>query len=374
MVVSDKHQQTSSEGTRFLVTPRSDPWLVGGAGIIVWFVLSAQQWGGPTIDPLVSGPIYWVLLGISGTHFGASYHLAYGQGREIVFSRWIALIAVPAVLVGLSIVIAAAATIGADTFVDESVRFLLATVYTLTGWHFVKQVYGVARVAASLNGLKIPEPLVPLLRYGLYPVWFLEAARVWTGDPGTVFDRFETSYSLLPPATIRVISVLTFACAVGAIVVFVEMGRTWRRRPPAAMWTPYAVAFLFFLFPPSYVGLVLVFGALHGLQYLACAHRAEMVWGRERGAEPKTWWVSTFGGAFATGMLLVYWLPEALTSSAGTNSIGTTPAALLFVVFNLHHYSVDASIWRFGGDQIRRIVKGDIDPSHSAQAPGIDAR
>ena len=336
-----------------------DPWLVGGAGVAAWVVLSAQQWGGPTFAPLVAGPVFWVLLALSGTHFGASYHLAYGQGREYVMQRWVLLIAVPVVLALVSLGVAVLALAGAQGVVDELVRFLLATVYTLTAWHFVKQVYGVGRVAVSLNGLTLPPKAIPLLRYGLYPLWFLEATRVWTaGRRGASFRGFETSYDLLPGVVLDTFQLVTYAGAIGAVGLFAWLWLHWGRRPPATLWTPYAVGFLFFMFPPSYLGIVLVFGAIHAVQYLACAHRAEIVWGAERGAKPTAWWLSAFGGAFATGMLLVYWLPAVLTDGTETTAVGTAPAALLFVAFNLHHYAVDASIWRFGGEQIRRIVKG----------------
>jgi len=63
------------------------------------------------------------------------------------------------------------------------------------------------------------------------------------------------------------------------------------------------------------------------------------------------WW------ALATGLLLVYWLPRLLTDATQTTSLGAIPAALLFIFFNLHHYAVDASIWRFGGQHIGRITR-----------------
>lgn len=354
-----------------LVHTAIDPWLVGGAGLVLWLMLTAQQLGGPTIPVIVAGPIYWLLLGLSGTHFGASYHLAYGQGREVVMERWVQLIAVPAGLVLVSFAVGLASLMGADALVDETVRFLLVMVYTTTAWHFVKQVYGVARVSVSLNGLSLPARAVPILRYGLYPLWFLEASRVWVGRRGATFAGFEISYTLLPRWVLDVLAVVAYGAAAVMALLFAALWVNWRHRPPASMWTPYAVGFLFFLFPPSYLSVVLVFGALHGLQYLACAHRAEVVWGIERGAKPTSWWASAFGGAFATGMLLVYWLPDFLTSGTESTAIGTAPAALLFVLFNLHHYAVDATIWRFGGEHIRRIVKGPVVAKEAATEPAL---
>ncbi len=366
---SDVGHTRVAKNRTHLVSKHADPWLVGGAGVVAWLLLMMEQWGGPAMPGIVSGPFYWALLGLSGTHFGASYHLAYGQGREVVYQRWGLLIAVPAALVLATFALGAAALMGAETLVDEGVRFLLVSVYTLTAWHFVKQVYGVARVSVSLHGLKLSGRAASVLRYGLYPLWFLEASRAWVGRRGASFEGFEISYTLLPRWITTMFTYLAYASAAAIAVLFVALWVHWRQRPPAAMWTPYLVGFLFFLFPPSYVSVVLVFGALHGLQYLACAHRAEVVWGMERGATPTTWWACAFGGAFATGMLLVYWLPNVLTSGTEATAIGTAPTAMLFVLFNLHHYAVDATIWRYGGEHIRRIVKGPVAAEASAPEP-----
>jgi hypothetical protein len=123
------------------------------------------------------------------------------------------------------------------------------------------------------------------------------------------------------------------------------------------MWTPIVAGLLWLTWTPDHVSGILVLGALHAIQYLVCAHRAELAWAVERGEPRVNWWASVFGAGLATGMLLSYWLPMWLGSATGATSLGLFPAALLFVFFNLHHYAVDAAIWRSGGDHIRRIVR-----------------
>lgn len=370
--MADKQRgQTRVATPGVLVARHVDAWLLGGIGVVLWLLFSWERVGGPAVPAILSGPLYWFLIALSGTHFGASYHLAYGQGRAKVRSHWFALIAVPAGLVLASLGIAAAAFAGADTFVDEGVRFLLAAVYTLTAWHYVKQVYGVVRLAASLRGLSLAPWAVAALRYGLYPLWLLEVIRVWSGRRGSSFDGFATSYEVLPAGLYGWMQLVAYLCIGFYVAVFVGLFVQWGRIP-ATVWTPYAVSFLWFMFPPSYTSVVLVFAALHGLQYLACAHRAELVWGVERGADDlRWWWFSAFGGAFATGMLLVYWLPRLLTDEAGATAVGTAPAALLFVLFNLHHYAVDAVIWRSGGEHIRRIVSGPEATTDATLEPAV---
>jgi len=356
---SPSPQVVTTPARRILVARRVDAWLVGGLGIAAWLALTALNILEVPVPALTGGPIYWLLLAISGTHFGASYHLAYGEGRERVRARWLPLIAVPAGLLALFVIIGAAKVVGADRFVDESMQLLLVAVFTLTSWHYIKQVYGVARLGASMAGFSLTTPEVRVLRYGLYPLWFLEASRVWSGRSGASFDGFEISYSVLPTAVANAARPVALLAGVAILVVLGSLWARTGRVPPATLWSPYVASFLWFLFPPSLASLVLAFAALHGLQYLACAHRAEMAWGVERGAQNKQWWwLSTFGGALATGMLLVYWLPQVLTDGTQASALGTIPAIMLFAGFNLHHYAVDATIWRFGGEHVRRIAKG----------------
>ncbi len=342
-----------------LVSPRLDGWLVGGVGIVAWVILTAPSWGIGSIGAATPGLLYWCCIAISGTHFGASYHLAYGQGRNVVSRSWWPLIAVPATLAGAALSVAFLATVGAEAAAESMVRALLAAVYALTGWHYVKQVYGVGRIGAAMRGLPIGSTATKVLRYGIYPIWAFDAVDLWIPGRAPVFDGLRVGYGFLPASILPLMTVLGVTSVVLVGVTLLSLSRRWGQLPPFVMWSPYAVTFLWFLMPPSHGSVVLVFGALHALQYLTCAHRAEMTWGVERGVTNRvTWWSAVFGGAFATGIMLVYWLPRALTDAAGATALGGLVAAIIFACFNLHHYAVDASIWRSKDQHVRRIVHG----------------
>jgi len=367
---------SSLSGTRstnnYLVSPRSDAWLLGGLGIVAWVFFSAPSWGWYSSIGAIEGPLYWFLLALSGTHFGASYHLAYGQGRHHVRQQANLLVTGPLLLVAVSIGVVIIAAVGARERADEILRFLLVGVFTLTTWHYIKQVYGVMRVGASLNQLKLDPLSTKVLRYGLYPLWLVEAGKVWSGRSTATREDIAISYELLPRSAVTTLEWVSWVSMATIAVVFARLLLRWRRLP-GTMWTPYVAAFLWLVYTPGVASTVLVFGALHGVQYLACAHRAEVAWGTERSpGSPTIWWASVFGGALATGFLLVYWLPQLLTGSTETTAVGTIPAALLFVGFNLHHYAVDASIWRFGGEHIARIT-GRHQPVTHQPSPGRSA-
>jgi hypothetical protein len=341
-----------------LVGPRLDAWLLGGAGIVAWVVMQRPLGLDlPVTVPTLGGPVLWVLLAIIGTHFGISYHLAYGQGRTAVKRRAGLLIGVPVGLAVAAVAVCVAALVGSEATARLLTRALLATVFTLTGWHYIKQVYGVTRLTAAMHGLSIDRRSGQILRYGLYPVWFLDAAIIWTVGFRPTQYGFDAGANVLPRLALGLVGVLVAASAVALVVCLVRLAVVWRRLPPASMWTPIVAGMLWLTFTPDHVSGILVLGALHAIQYLACAHRAELSWAVERGEPRAGWWASVFGAGLATGMLLSYWMPMWLGSATDATGLGLFPAALLFVFFNLHHYAVDAAIWRSGGDHIRRIVR-----------------
>lgn len=352
-------------GRRYLVAPSLDGWLVGGFAIVAWLLFVGLP-GVPSPQiPALQGAVLWALLAIIATHFGVSFHLAYGQGREVVRRHGVALIAIPVALVVFAAGVVLAMALDLAGVAGSGARIGLVAVYSLTTWHYVKQTYGVVRIGASLHDIALGPRVARVFRFGLYPLWWFEASTVWSRGYVANDYGFDASFTLLPESTVvafRVGSMLSMtAIAASLLLIAVQQ----RRRLPATVWSPYAVALLWIVWQPDHVSAVLVLGAAHALQYLACAHRVEVVWGAER-REPRTmWWCSVFGGALATGMLLTYWLPMWL-GYAGGAQLGVTMAAMLFVVFNLHHYAIDAVLWRSRDGHVRRITRG---PSTTTPAP-----
>lgn len=318
--------------------------------------------------PVLDGLVLWLLLALIATHFGVSYHLAYGLGRRGVSEHRLALVVVPLALLALAAVVVVSLSSGAGQVGRGGARLALVAVYTLTTWHYVKQTYGVARLGATLRGTTIAPWEAKALQYGLYPLWLADAATVWSRDHRANDYGFDASFAILPAGTVEAMRATTAVTAVVVAVALAAMAHRHRSFPAATTWTPYAVAFLWIGLQPGHLSAVVVLGAVHALQYLACAHRAEVAWGAQRGeAQPKLWWCSVFGGALAAGMLLTYWVPTWL-GVAGGQALGVGLAAMIFVVLNLHHYAIDATIWRSRSDHVKRIV-GSYSPTVAPVSP-----
>lgn len=366
----DGDEDAAVPAQRVLVQRSLDGWLLGGLGIAAWLAVSRLPVvGGPLLGPL-DGRVIWVLLACASAHFGASYHLAYGEGREAVRRHpfWLAVAPIALLLACVMVVVLVqAGAVGSGRWM---VRALLVLVFSTTGWHYIKQAYGVAMLSLKLRGVRVPASAVKALRYGFYPIWFVDLMDVWAQGHRATYRKYDIGVSLLPRWVEQGARVLAGACVVGVVVLLFALAAGQRRLPPMGAWAPYVAGGLWFVLPPNYVSAAAVIGATHSLQYLACVHRAEVEWGRERGERNLVhWWLCVIGGATAGGLLVASWLPNLLGRATAGLALPGLAATLLFVALNLHHYAIDASVWRSRGDHIRRIVAGASSP---VTAPAVE--
>jgi hypothetical protein len=355
--VADMSTSTTTNAPA-LVHRRADALFVGGVAIALWTLYGKL----PGFDrPLLHavGPLLGAgLVLVSATHFGASYHLAYRDGWSALRRHPVALVAIPALLLTACAGIVVLHVGGANATADASVRILLDIVFSLTAWHYIKQAFGVVMLLLRLDGMRATTAEVRVLRYGLHPVWFSALLSVWNSGGRITIADYRTGFTVFPSWTYdatRTLSVLTALCA---FMTLDRIARRHNRRVRAAMWMPYAAAVLWFVWPPASVGIVPVSIAAHALQYLPCVHRAEMSQARRNGeTKLATRWFAVFGTAAAVGLLLAHWLPDVFERAASGISMPHVATALTFSVLNLHHYAMDAVIWRSGEAPVRAIFE-----------------
>ncbi len=349
---------TPTTSIRSLVHPRVDALLVGGVAIGLWMLYGTLPgFDGPVLHSV--GPLLSVaLVVLSATHFGASYHLAYRNGLEALRCHPVALLAIPLLLLGVSGGVVLLQLAGATGVADTVVKLLIDIVFSLTAWHFIKQAFGVVMILLRLDGMRATKAEVAVLRYGLYPVWFAGLLAVWHSGGRFTIAGYRVGFAVFPAWTYdatRVLSVLTASCA---CITLYRIARRHGRHVRAALWVPYAAAVLWFVWPPMAVGIVPVSLASHSLQYLPCVHRAEMSLARqERESSLAARWVAVFGIAAALGLLLAHWLPDFLEHATIGIAVPNTATALVFTFLNLHHYAMDAVIWRSGEAPLRAIAE-----------------
>lgn len=189
--------------------------------------------------------------------------------------------------------------------------------------------------------------------------WAVTLGRIWIEGAGSTYRRVDVTVNVFPPVTGTVLRSVALASLLLAVAVMVRASRRASTVPPMGMWASYAAGAFWLLYSPGVIGASVVGAGLHGLQYLACVHRAEVDWAVERGERDLgTLWLSLVGGALAGGLLLSAWLPSFLDNSFASGATPGIYGSLIFIALNLHHYAIDAAIWRHDGPHLGRITKG----------------
>ncbi len=350
----------SSPGARPTLVARGvDGLLVGWLAVGVWVAVWLGGRLGVDASFLNLSVVYWAGAVFTAAHFGLSYHLAYRRGAAAVRERPVALaygpVALVAVLCGTVGVSLAAGADAARTVTS----WLISSVYLMTSWHYVKQVYGVGRVGAAFAKLPLGQWDVRILRYGLYPLWFLGAAQLLVRNGGSYLAGYHIGFAIFPDAVRDGLRVLAVASAVPLLVCFVRLARCARRPVPSVMLAPYVAAFLWLGLPTNPLLTLLLLAPFHALQYLAIGHRAEVAVADEAEVGP-LWWLNIFAGAACGGLLLSRWAPNLLDTQFAAQDGPRLFAAAFFVFLNLHHYLIDASIWRSKGELVKAVVRGRV--------------
>lgn len=339
-----------------LVSRHVDGWLVGWLAVLVWLAAYASAHTGITIGLHVTVAAYWIGAVVTAAHFGLSYHLAYRSGLPAVRARPVVLLVAPLGLLALLTLTVGISLASGTTSTARLTSTLITSVYVMTTWHYVKQVYGVGRVGAAYAGMKLSPWDVRVLRYGLYPLWFLGAAQVLIRGSGYNLSGFRVGFSLLPAGTLSLLRWLVFFSAIPVLAVFTRLGAREHRLPPGILVAPYVAAFLWLGLPPNPILTLLLLAPFHAMQYLAIGHRAEVAVAEQRpGPHGVVWWLNIFAGAACGGMLVSRWLPQLLDAHLRHGG-PLLFAAAFFVFLNVHHYLIDASIWRSKGELVRAMV------------------
>lgn len=346
---------------RALVLPRIDAWLTGWLAVVAWIGI---EWARRTDTALpVGGWLTWTAAFVGAAHFAMSYRLAYDGGRSSFGRHPIALAIFPVTAAIVLVGAIAASGAGAD-WGTQVVRSGANFVLLLTMWHYIKQVYGVIRLGAGFSGFRLTKTEALGLRFALYPLWFAAAGDYLAGRQLIEIDTFDLRADFIAGG-LGLFERAMVALAIVSLVGFLGAA-SWRLRklPPSTVVAPLVAAVLWVGFLPNMYMAIVMLPAFHALQYLACCYRAQ--WGlldevdeqsgRETSSRHQLWQVTQIvvaagcAGLFATAML-----PDILDGSFGVAAEPGLWLTAVFVFLNLHHYLIDATVWRSDGRLVTTV-------------------
>jgi hypothetical protein len=334
-----------------LVARSLDGLLVGWLGVAIWFVAMMFHRSGRVLD-LYNPVLIWAGTILSAAHFVISYRYAYVGSWSSVRRRPSSLVGGP-LAVNTLIVLAMFYAISRGGSAPKTTSgYLMGAVVVSSGYHYIKQTYGIARLGISYAGLRLTRIETRVLRFGLFPFWLRNVTALF-------FQNRITG------------TALSSACAISAaMLLWVAVRFAYRNsvRPPAVMIAPYVSAILWMAFPMSLVGSGVILAALHAVQYLACCHSAEKSLADPAGSATSRSWsmIKVFGLAGCIGVFLTATLPAALDQRFPIHGNPNLFTAMAFVSLNLTHYLIDAVIWRADSPLIRSMQASQ--PSQPSRA------
>lgn len=300
---------------------------------------------------------------INDPHFAVTYVLFYRRARERALGSAVPLLArmrywgaglvVPLVLIGWSALALSARS-------ASHLGYLFQLMYFLVSWHYAKQAFGILMALSARRRVRFVPGERRLILGHCLCAWLF--ARAYPADPGGTFMEQGTVYHSIPhPAWLLPVASVAFGLScVGLVLALFFFWRRERRLPPLGALSAFLISiWVWTIFTDLSPMLIYVIPGLHSLQYLyfvwllrrneARAFEGEPHFGRP---------VATQLGLLAVTSLVLGWflfhgLPESLDELLSVKdpqafgALGPTPyLAAIFAFVNIHHYFMDAVIWR----------------------------
>jgi hypothetical protein len=319
-------------GTMF-VGPAFDYLLIGG--LLSWVAGAVLFFGGfnfPDNDPF----LWWAILVSNWAHFAASTVRLYTKPDAV--KNWPVLTLVFPVLA--VVVVTAALLVG-----DPVGRYLFALYLVWSPYHYSRQAYGLSVMYAYRSRCALRASTKRLILWACLLPFF------WTllhPDGGMALVLPRAFYSAFPlrVAVMQALTVLSLAAPVALLL--------WSRSPrgPAlplisvVVIVSNAIWWTFFNYFNAFVWATV----FHGLQYLAIVSIFHVKDQTRRSSNARGWFFHTatfYVTCLILGWVLFFRWPQAYWL-LGFPIVQS--GLLVTAVINIHHFVVDAFIWRLRRD------------------------
>jgi hypothetical protein len=329
--------------TRAFVSPSFDYLVIGGGLSLLLTAFLAAGGTRLTVSLLASLPL-WVLL-VNLAHFAASTVRLYTKRGTFA--------ALPFVTMGLPLVTLVCLGL-AVIFAEALGRHVMNLYLTWSPYHYAAQTYGLTLMYCYRSGLELGAFDRTAVRLAcLSP--FLYA---FIKGPTAGLEWFvpATLLSLPPVAFWRGLLVTLLGVLALSLPVVLVVRHAMRRRPLPLISALIMVANAVWWTGLQYIQSFFWVATFHALQYLAIVMIFHV---RERLAEPdnRRGWLYHAAFFYTACVGLAYLLFNAWPYAFVAAGFGMVESALLVIaVVNIHHFLVDAYIWRLRKDPNYKVV------------------
>jgi hypothetical protein len=329
---------------RCFVHPSLDYLLIGGGLSLLVTAVVLMNPSHPEL--LGAGTLSWIVLFSNGSHFAASTVRLYTKPGAASAMPFLSKVVPPIIIILMTLAVVYVGRVGT----------ILDTLYlTWSPYHYSAQAYGLAVMYSYRSGCALETFDKKLLRLVcMIPLFYMGGHLLGSRLPVPIEKLLPAAAGFLPPLEIALV-------AAGAAAPFLLFAKVWRSRsgpmPLISLLTVISNAVWFFVLDP--LSAFLWATVFHGLQYLAIVIIFDVkdrmaLPGNAHGRPFHALWF--YGMCLALGCMLFIALPKAYAAMGFDYFDGRLVSV---AVINIHHFIVDAYIWRLGkGDTNRKIVEG----------------
>ncbi len=333
------------------------PWLwsrpidllvIGGAGSILFVALAVPASSlSATVTAALITAFFHLSVVCNGPHYAATYQIVLRERHHRPRNWLFAASSTPLIIAGL-----VAIAHWPSVLLVPLTRLYL----TLSPHHYAAQHFGIAALYCSRRGRPLEPGEKRLLRFSFLAVggFMMIMANTVTGDDQGIVGIPPSAYIAqggLPPSSYHGALVLVAAGLIAAWVVNRKVRRRTSRGMDAIVWLLLAVNVLWFVVPnlrlpgnpgpwlPPLTGAVLI----AAIPFFHCAQYLAVVGHRARASGPVRP-VVLLAILTAGGFAIFSGMTRVLSDIAPLDLARAT--LLVDAVFNLHHFLLDAIIWR----------------------------
>jgi hypothetical protein len=314
---------------------------------------------------------------VNDPHFSVTYLLFYKDMRSRALGdAWGPAQRARYIVAGFVVPVVLAAWAGGALATRSAVAlgWLVQVMFFLVGWHYVKQGFGVLMALSARNGVRFGTGERRVFLGHALAAW----AYAWANpaDPGTEMEERGIVFTTLPhgPALERVALGVFALSAVIVAAVLVRRLKSAERFPPlAALLGYFSALWVWTVYSRAEPLVVYAIPALHSLQYLyfvwllksGDAHTTERPFHSRSNAVRLALFAAS---AVGLAWLVFHGVPETLDAAffvprgrrVDLGNLGAAPCvAAVFVCVNVHHYFMDAVIWRKENRQVSFAISAN---------------
>ncbi|MGI9470966.1 MAG: hypothetical protein ACR2NZ_05515 [Rubripirellula sp.] len=357
-------KRKAADTPKAIITPRIDALCGGGISLIiaVFVIAFGHLSQSPVTSWVLAIELYMITdVLINGPHFMASYRLLYSKQSNFRKHPWVTM-AMPMLgfaFIGYVIYKCFANPAATATQPLPIITVLNFAAPVFLGWHYVGQSWGMTASFAFLSGFRMTIPERRLIRCGFYALFLYHVTLACEAmgllqqflpqdEVGVYFMRAILS-------TCRVAVLVTFFLGLWG---FIRLSQREQKHLPMRVWLPWLATYSWYVMVDVQPSSLFLVQGFHALQYLMFPVRVEV---NEHTTPGHRW-----------PHLIVYYVLLVVLGVVGfhwADLIGGVTESRLpivtatFVTLNLHHYFIDAVVWKIRDPEVRHSLFGHLEPA-----------